>query len=72
MAEPDKAAVLKRAKELCEQDGYVWVLGYGSRPYGTRLKGRVLPSKDRRRLYIARAQTDLKKGWRSLKAGQAS
>jgi hypothetical protein len=65
MAEPDTAAVLKRAKELCEQDGYVWEREFTSRR-GTRLKGQIFPSQERRRLYIARAQTDLLK-----KAGDA-
>jgi hypothetical protein len=57
----DEAAVLKRAKELCEQDGYAWELDY-SGPTAEPVIPSVTLSKEARQEYLARARADLGAG----------
>jgi hypothetical protein len=60
MAKPDEVEVLKRAKELCEQDGFTWEFNFGSpSAQRTPLKGQRFLSEDRRREYLARARAEL-------------
>jgi hypothetical protein len=62
MAEPNEAAVLKRAKAAAEQDGFTWEFNFddpGTR--GTLLKGQHFLSKERRQQYLERARTELRK-----------
>jgi hypothetical protein len=61
MAEPNEAAVLKRAKAAAEQDGFTWKFHFGSlRALRTPLKGQHFLSEDRRREYLERARAELR------------
>jgi hypothetical protein len=62
MAEPNEAAIEKRAKELAERDGYAWELEFKPvvRYAPIRLK-RLLVNEDRRQEYIARARAELQR-----------
>ena len=53
MAKIDDAAILKRAKELCEEDGAVWDWFAATTP-----DARVLDGNDRRE-YLMRARNQL-------------
>ena len=53
----DQAAILKRAKELCEQDGFAWDLDY-ARPTGEP----VSLTEEARQQYLARARAQLRAG----------
>jgi hypothetical protein len=61
MAQPDQAAVLKRAKACAEQDGFTWELDFTS-PSALRapLRGLRFLSEDRRQEYLERARADLR------------
>jgi hypothetical protein len=63
MAEPtpDYADVLKRAKELCAEEGFAWdSLDFATRGApGTPLTADHLLSKERRQQYLARARAEL-------------
>ncbi len=54
MPESDKVSVEGRAKELCEQDGFVWELAYKPEPN----RPPRLVSEERRQEYLARAQAE--------------
>jgi hypothetical protein len=55
MPEVDKTAILKRANELCEQDGFVWELTYKPEP---NLPRRPLNERQRQE-YLARAEAEV-------------
>jgi hypothetical protein len=57
----DEVAVLKRAKELCEQDGYAWELDY-SPPTAEPIIPKVTLSEEARQQYLARARAELGTG----------
>jgi hypothetical protein len=57
----DEAAVLKRAKELCEQDGYAWDLDYAP-PTAVPVIPRVTLSEEARQQYLQRARAELGAG----------
>ena len=57
----DQAAILKRAKELCEQDGFAWELDYAP-PTGEPIIPRVTLSEEARQQYLARARAELRAG----------
>jgi hypothetical protein len=61
MAQPDQAAVVKRAKALAKQDGFTWELDFDvpSAP-GSPLRGQHFLSKDRKQEYLERARADLR------------
>jgi hypothetical protein len=62
MAEPNEAAVLKRAKAAAEQGGFTWEFNFddpGTR--GTPLKGQRFLSEERRQEYLERARAELRK-----------
>jgi hypothetical protein len=62
MAEPNEAAVLKRAKAAAEQDGFTWEFNFGSPgATGIPLRGQHFLSEERRRQYLDRARTELRK-----------
>ena len=62
MAEPDEAAVLKRAKAAAEQDGFTWEFNFGTTgASGTPLKDQRFLSEDRRGEYLGRARVELRK-----------
>jgi hypothetical protein len=54
----DEAAVLKRAKELCEQDGYAWDLEYAP-PTAEPIIPRVTLNEEARQQYLARARAEI-------------
>jgi hypothetical protein len=60
MAEPDKAAVLERAKALANEDGFTWELDYGAIGRA-KLRSQRFLSKDRQEEYLERARADLRK-----------
>ena len=62
MAEPNEAAVLKRAKAVAEQDGFTWEFNFGD-PGARRtpLKGQHFLSEERRQEYLERARVELRK-----------
>lgn len=62
MAKIDETAVLARAKELAERDGYPWTLEFG--PTIPRGKIAVQPylSDELRRQYVERARAELLQG----------
>ena len=58
MSEPDHVVVMKRAKELCAQDGFVWwELAYEAEPNPLRRQ----VSDNRRQEYMARARDQLRR-----------
>jgi hypothetical protein len=57
MPDIDEASVLKRAKELCEQDGYVWELTFKTEPN----RPQRLASDKLRQEYLLRARAQLRK-----------
>jgi hypothetical protein len=60
MAEPDEAAVQKRAKELCEQDGRRWDLAeFSPATRGTPIKNPL--DEAGRQKYLERARAELRK-----------
>jgi len=61
MAQPDKAAVLERAKALAKEDGFEWELDFGAPgvPRAT-LRGRHFLSRDRQQEYLERARVELR------------
>jgi hypothetical protein len=54
----DNAAVLKRAKELCEQDGYAWELDH-TVPSAEPIIPRITLSEEARQEYLTRARAEL-------------
>jgi hypothetical protein len=58
MPEPDDAAVLERAKELAERDGFVWELSCTPKPN----KLERFPSEQRRQDYLAQARAERRGG----------
>jgi hypothetical protein len=63
MAEPNEAAVLKRAKACAEQDGFTWEFYFSSlRKVRAPLRGQHFLSEDRRQEYLERARAELRKG----------
>jgi hypothetical protein len=61
MAEPDEAAVLRRAKAFAKEDGFTWELDYEvSGALRTPLRGQHFLSKDRQLEYLERARADLR------------
>ena len=62
MAEPDKAAVLERAKALAKKDGFTWELDFGATGIArAKLRGQHFLSKDRQQEYLERARVELRK-----------
>jgi hypothetical protein len=62
MAEPNEAAVLKRAKAAAEQDGFTWEFNFGDPgARGIPLRGQHFLSEERRREYLDRARAELRK-----------
>jgi hypothetical protein len=61
MTEPDEAKILRRAKELCEQDGFAWEMEFGPRPpkYSPIMLQPVLLDDAARDKYLARAREQL-------------
>jgi hypothetical protein len=60
--EVNEWAILKRAKELCEQDGYEWQLDYKpAPPMGTKIKLKRFLDEAGRSGYLARAREQLLK-----------
>lgn len=59
MPELDEAAILRRAKELCERDGNLWEAEARSYQFGAPMRGRILDDTDRAD-YLARARQELK------------
>jgi hypothetical protein len=59
MAEPNEAAVLKRAKAAAEQDGFTWELDFGAP--GAPLRRQHFLSKEHQQEYLERARADLRK-----------
>lgn len=60
MSQIDEAAILKRAKTLCEQDGYDWEIEFRPPlPMGTKLKLKPFLDEEGRRGYLARAREQL-------------
>jgi hypothetical protein len=58
----DEAAILKRAIELCKQDGYDWELEFKPvLPMGTKLKPRLFLDEAARGEYLVRAREQLLK-----------
>jgi hypothetical protein len=53
----DEAAILKRAKELCEQNGTAWDLDYSPAKPGVKI--RLALNEAGRREYLARAREEL-------------
>ena len=53
----DDAAILKRAKQLCEQNGTLWETDY--RPANRRARERVALDEAGRREYLMRAREQL-------------
>jgi hypothetical protein len=60
MPEPDDAAVVKRAKELSEQDGFAWELTYKPVIPGAPITSQRYLSEGRRDEYLARARDELR------------
>ena len=62
MAEPDEAAVLRRAKALAKRDRFTWEFTVGS-PGALRapLRGQHFLSEERRQEYLERARAELRK-----------
>jgi hypothetical protein len=61
MAEPNEAAVLKRAKAAAEEDGFTWEFNFGlTGALGIPLRGQHFLSEDRRREYLERARAELR------------
>ena len=62
MAEPNEAAVLKRAKAAAAQDGFTWEFNFGDPgARGIPLRGQHFLSEERRREYLDRARAELRK-----------
>jgi hypothetical protein len=57
----DEVAVLNRAKELCEQDGFAWELGH-SAPTAEPVIPRITLSEEARKQYPQRARAELGAG----------
>ena len=58
----DEAAILKRAIELCKQDGYDWELEFKPvLPMGSKLTQRPFLDEAGRSAYLARAREQLLK-----------
>jgi hypothetical protein len=56
MAKIDEAAVLARAKELAERDGYPWTLEFGATIPRGKIRVQPYLSDELRHQYIARAR----------------
>jgi hypothetical protein len=62
MAEPNEAAVLKRAKAAAEQDGFTWELDIGvPGAFRAPLRRQHFLSKERQQEYLDRARAELRK-----------
>ena len=62
MQKVDESATLKRAKKLCEQDGYDWELEFKPvLPVGTKIRLKPFLDEAGRREYLARAREQLLK-----------
>ena len=62
MAEPNEAAVLKRAKAAAEQDGFTWEFNFGDPgARGIPPKSQHFLSEERRQEYLERARVELRK-----------
>lgn len=62
MIKIDEAAILKRAKQLCEQDGFEWELEFKRPlPKYTPIRCRPILDEQGRRKYLVRAQEELHK-----------
>ena len=56
----DEATISKRAKKLCEEDGYDWDLEFKpAPPMGTKIKLKPFLDEAGRRKYLARAREEL-------------
>jgi len=54
----DEAAIVKRARELCKQDGFAWDLEY-EHPSAEPVIPGIILSEESRQQYLARARAEL-------------